>query len=85
MIDLHRSCSPFVRLRLGPRPGSIVCRHERARAATAARDTLFRLDANLLVALDALLRERNVTRAARQLGMASQACRTRRPAARPFR
>ena len=39
------------------------------RAATAARDTLFRLDANLLVALDALLRERNVTRAARRLGM----------------
>lgn len=39
------------------------------RAASAARDTLFRLDANLLVALDALLRERNVTRAARRLGM----------------
>lgn len=29
----------------------------------------FRLDANLLVALDALLRERNVTRAAKRLGM----------------
>ena len=30
---------------------------------------MFRLDANLLVALDALLRERNVTRAAARLGM----------------
>ena len=36
---------------------------------TVAENTLLRLDANLLVALDALLRERNVTRAARRLGM----------------
>lgn len=35
----------------------------------SAGETPFRLDANLLVALDALLRERNVTRAAAALGM----------------
>jgi DNA-binding transcriptional LysR family regulator len=35
----------------------------------AAPEPPFRLDANLLVALDALLRERSVTRAARRLGM----------------
>jgi DNA-binding transcriptional LysR family regulator len=33
----------------------------------------FRLDANLLVALDALLRERNVTRAARRMGLTQSA------------